>query len=123
MRQDLLRLHEQRLDVLKDAEAGARQLASKVKELLSLNKEVAALAHQLSGERRTPGALAQSDLINRIAGRIGSLMQIINPAYRSGFGGIAWPATSSFHPVTEDWAANEERRLTPALEPILKRED
>lgn len=115
-RNHLKELERKRIDALQSAEEGARQLAAGLERALSLNDQMAAAAHEITGAVPTP--LQALAFTGRLSNRLSAVMSG-NKANRYRFGNLVWP--HSMAKAGDSWAAEESRMLEPHLKPILEK--
>ncbi|MCX2721969.1 hypothetical protein [Roseibium salinum] len=113
----LQELAKKRTEALQGAEEGARQLAAEVGRAIALNKEMVALAHEISGEG-TPGPLSALEFPKRLSNRLSAVMKTV-PGHPQRLGNIPWMTTTQKQ--DESWAAEEARILEPHLKSILEK--
>ncbi|WP_037468316.1 hypothetical protein [Sinorhizobium fredii] len=116
LRARLKDLERKRIDALQAAEEGARQLAAALERALSLNDQMAAAAHEITGAVPTP--LQALAFTGRLSNRLSAVMSN-NKANRYRFGNLVWP--HSMAKAGDSWAVEESRLLEPHLKPILEK--
>jgi hypothetical protein len=121
LRKSLVELEEQRLAGLSEAEAGIRQAVVGIRKTLEANAALGRTAYALSGERGTPMAMSEPELVGRLAARISAIMATVGKSYRGRFGGLVWTATSRF-PVDQSWPEAEERLMAPVIVALVSTE-
>jgi hypothetical protein len=120
MRKQLADAMSERLQLIAEAEAGARQLAGAIGRVLNINATMQKLAHQLSGERGMPSVLNEPELVNRLGGQMASVMTTTAPRYRMRFGGIEWKGAGGLYAAADDWRAREEKLMERQIKPLTE---
>jgi ribosomal protein L29 len=119
LRKQLTALEATRLGAVQDANTSARTLAESIESVLSVNAEMAKIAHEFTGGKVSV-MMMESDLVSRLSGRLSAVMGSIT-GYRNRFGGIEWRGASLYRPV-DDWRACEAALMEPHLEPLMEKE-
>jgi chromosome segregation ATPase len=106
------------LGAIAAAESATRDLVRALDVIIASNGRIAALARELSVDRKAPTAANPMELVSRMAGRIASVMSTVK-GHRNRLGPLDWPGgLVGLFPSNVSW--REAKRLEAALvQPIL----
>ena len=114
-RQELLAEADVFLGAIGAAENSTRDLVRALDEIIASNGRIAALARELSVDRKAPTAANPFELVGRIAGRLASVMSTVK-GHRNRLGPLEWPGgLCGLYPANLSWRDAEEKRLAAAL--------
>ena len=114
-RQELLAEADVFLGAIGAAENSTRDLVRALDVIIASNGRIAALARELSVDRKAPTAANPFELVGRIAGRLASVMSTVK-GHRNRLGPLEWPGgLCGLYPANLSWRDAEEKRLAAAL--------
>ena len=120
LRKELAALEATRLGELQDMNTAARTLADTIGKHFDTVRQMAEVAHAISG-KSAPTPLQAPAIALRLSARLSAVMSGIT-GYRHRLGHIEWLG-SSMHRPSDNWRQEEEKILEGHLRPLIEEEE